>query len=312
MVQFLTFNPRKKPMNANRNDLISKRNIVDLRPNLENQRIYDDTYRADPDLIESIRAKGVLVPLLVTQNNQIVAGHRRWYAAKLAGLAEVPVTVFASDDPLDVLEALVHSNKQRRKSKEQIGREASALLRVERERAKRRQATSTGGSTPQLQEHVPEADEKGQARDKVGEALGISGKTAERAAEVAEVINKLQEGGQDQKAEELRTVLNTRSIGAAHKKATEDGHVEANQRGSAVRSPGGKKARREYAGEVMYKLIQKARRLKKGGGWSQRGVSHRFFYVGKDKAVRQAIEACGLMREFFDALEADLKSLVGP
>jgi hypothetical protein len=51
-------------------------------------------------------------------------------------------------------------------------------LGIEREKqlaaeAKKRQATSTGGSKPQLQERIPE-QEKGQARDKAAEMLGAN------------------------------------------------------------------------------------------------------------------------------------------
>jgi ParB family chromosome partitioning protein len=45
-------------------------------------------------LVQSIKEKGVLQPLIVRKNNEkyeIIAGERRWRAAKLAGLTEVPV-----------------------------------------------------------------------------------------------------------------------------------------------------------------------------------------------------------------------------
>ncbi len=58
------------------------------------------------------------------------------------------------------------------------------LEAVERERARRRQATSTGGAQPQLKEKFPEA-EKGQTRDKVAAAVGLgSGRTYDKAAGV--------------------------------------------------------------------------------------------------------------------------------
>jgi ParB/RepB/Spo0J family partition protein len=46
-----------------------------------------------PELAASIREQGVLQPLLVTPDGTVVAGHRRLAAARLAGLAAVPVTV---------------------------------------------------------------------------------------------------------------------------------------------------------------------------------------------------------------------------
>ena len=48
------------------------------------------------DLSESIKQVGVLQPLLVLDKKdyyEIIAGERRWRAAKLAGLKEVPVII---------------------------------------------------------------------------------------------------------------------------------------------------------------------------------------------------------------------------
>jgi|GEM_PF-3308051 len=52
-------------------------------------------------LSESIRENGILSPLIVwpTEENQyeIISGHRRLYAARKAGLTEVPVLICALD-----------------------------------------------------------------------------------------------------------------------------------------------------------------------------------------------------------------------
>ncbi len=66
-----------------------------LKPGMgQPRRAFDDATLAE--LAESIRSRGVLQPLLVrpvTGGHEIVAGERRWRAAQLAGLAEVPVVV---------------------------------------------------------------------------------------------------------------------------------------------------------------------------------------------------------------------------
>ncbi len=53
-------------------------------------------------LADSIREQGIIQPLLVRQTNEneyeIVAGERRWRAAQLAGLKEVPVFLKEIDD----------------------------------------------------------------------------------------------------------------------------------------------------------------------------------------------------------------------
>lgn len=54
------------------------------------------------DLAESIRRHGIIQPLTVRRLSsgyyQIVAGERRWRAARMAGLAEVPVVIIEADD----------------------------------------------------------------------------------------------------------------------------------------------------------------------------------------------------------------------
>src|SRR5207248_11592509 len=97
------------------------RKVSLLNPHPENARIYGDD--VDEKLLASVRAHGVYEPLLVTREGLIISGHRRWKAAKKAGLGEVPVSVFPSADDLDVLEALVHCNEQRVKTRYQVAQE---------------------------------------------------------------------------------------------------------------------------------------------------------------------------------------------
>ena len=59
------------------------------------------------ELAQSIRANGIIQPLIVRRemnSYQLVAGERRWRAARLAGLTEVPVVVqdFANERLLEV------------------------------------------------------------------------------------------------------------------------------------------------------------------------------------------------------------------
>jgi len=70
-------------------------NITKVEPNREQPRKKFDE-DALLELSESIKQFGVLQPLLVQQRDdyyEIIAGERRWRAAKLAGIKEVPVIV---------------------------------------------------------------------------------------------------------------------------------------------------------------------------------------------------------------------------
>lgn len=67
------------------------------------------------DLVESIKEHGILEPLIIAHTPagyQIIAGERRWRAAKLAGLSEVPV-VIKETTPRGMLEMALVENVQR-------------------------------------------------------------------------------------------------------------------------------------------------------------------------------------------------------
>jgi len=67
------------------------------------------------ELVESIRERGIIQPLIVRQANgvyELIAGERRWRAAKEVGLAEVPAIVREASDR-EVLELALIENLQR-------------------------------------------------------------------------------------------------------------------------------------------------------------------------------------------------------
>lgn len=67
------------------------------------------------DLVDSIREHGVLEPLIVAKTPagyQIIAGERRWRAAKLAGMAHVPA-IIRETSPKGMLEMALVENVQR-------------------------------------------------------------------------------------------------------------------------------------------------------------------------------------------------------
>jgi ParB family chromosome partitioning protein len=64
------------------------------------------------ELAASIRSQGILQPLLVTPAGLVVAGHRRFAAARVAGLAQVPVLVRDLSEP-EQMEIMLVENLQR-------------------------------------------------------------------------------------------------------------------------------------------------------------------------------------------------------
>lgn len=90
--------------------------ISEIEPNKGQPRKNFDK-EAMEQLAESIRVNGVLQPLLVrplaTGNYQIIAGERRWRAAKIAGMSEVPVVIRDDLSEEQVMQVALIENLQR-------------------------------------------------------------------------------------------------------------------------------------------------------------------------------------------------------
>ena len=86
-------------------------------------------------LADSIAAHGILQPLAVRASGggfyQIIAGERRWRAARMAGLSEVPVVVLEADDrtvmELALVENLQRQEQGRQWQMEQQGQRKSSI-----------------------------------------------------------------------------------------------------------------------------------------------------------------------------------------
>ena len=86
--------------------------ISQVEPGLKQPRKrFED--KALHDLADSIRTHGIIQPLTVRRLSsgyyQIIAGERRWRAAKLAGLTEVPAVIIEADDRKTMELALIEN-----------------------------------------------------------------------------------------------------------------------------------------------------------------------------------------------------------
>ncbi len=85
-------NDKKKDENLTADKTV-KITKIEPNPNQPRKHFDEDTLQ---DLSESIKQKGIIDPLIVQDMDtyyEIIAGERRWRAAKLAGLKEVPVII---------------------------------------------------------------------------------------------------------------------------------------------------------------------------------------------------------------------------
>ena len=150
------------------------------------------------ELADSIREQGIIQPLIVREKDgayELIAGERRWRAAQLAGLKDVPVIVREADDA-SVLELALIENLQRENlnpMEEALGyseliskfnlRQEDVATRVGKSRAVVANALRLLKLNPELQGYIrdgrlsvghakailglPTADQQKQAADKI-------------------------------------------------------------------------------------------------------------------------------------------------
>jgi ParB family chromosome partitioning protein len=150
------------------------------------RRHFDEDALAD--LAASIREHGVLQPVLVRPradgHYQIVAGERRWRAARMAGLAEIPVIIEHIDDEA-ALEIAIIENLQR----EDISplEEAEIFERMTREHgySLRKLATKLGKDKGYLENRLRLVD----APEDVRELVSVRKDTLSHAYELMKVTD---------------------------------------------------------------------------------------------------------------------------
>src|SRR5436190_24170913 len=90
--------PENKTTDARLGSLhVEYRPISALKPNSRNTRVHPK--KQIRQLANSILAFGFTVPILVDENGEVLAGHARLEAGKLAGLKLIPVIVIAGLSP---------------------------------------------------------------------------------------------------------------------------------------------------------------------------------------------------------------------
>ena len=90
---------------------VEKIKIREIEPNKNQPRRKFDNETIE-ELSESIKKYGIIQPILVTKKDgyyEIVAGERRWRAAKKAGLTEVPCIIREDDEKINKEVALIEN-----------------------------------------------------------------------------------------------------------------------------------------------------------------------------------------------------------
>lgn len=130
------------------------------------------------DLIESIKRNGVLTPIIVrptTENKnkyEIISGHRRSHASKVAGLKEIPAIIKNLNDDEAIIE-MVDGNIQR----EEILPSEKAFAYKLKQDALKHQGSNGGGNT----------------NETIGKEQGDSGRQVQRYIRLTYLIPELLE-----------------------------------------------------------------------------------------------------------------------
>jgi N6-adenosine-specific RNA methylase IME4 len=155
-------------------------------------------------LAQSIVNVGLLHPIVITRDGQLIAGQRRLAACKQLGWHEVPIHV------VDLADVVRGEHDENRVRKDFLPSEAVAIAReVEpliREAARKRQLAG------QPSGNLPEG--KGDTRDKTSAYVGMSGRTLEKAEAVVEAAEQEPE----KYGPLVREMDKTGRVGGVHKK----------------------------------------------------------------------------------------------
>jgi ParB/RepB/Spo0J family partition protein len=164
--------------------MITEKSIRTLKPHPFNTAVYGQE-TVDDELLRSIIENGILVPLTIKKDGIIISGHRRYLAAKKAGLKRLPVVVTTFTDELAERLAIIEHNRQRVKSLTQLMREAEELEKIEKVRAKERQG-KRHDIKPNIVSTLTPSSENGKTRDKVANMIGMKPITFQKAKNVYE------------------------------------------------------------------------------------------------------------------------------
>lgn len=149
------------------------------------------------DMVESIREHGVLVPVIVRQTEggyEMLAGHNRQNAARLAGMKEIPAIVKKDLSDQDAYVYVIETNVIQRSFSELRPSEKAAVLALRYEKI-----TCQGRRNDIVEEiaqlsgvEVPETcvhdEHKLKSRDSLGEEYGLSGSSVNRLLRVNQLV----------------------------------------------------------------------------------------------------------------------------
>ena len=158
------------------------------------------------DMIESIRKNGILTPLVVQPtidgNYEILIGHNRWNAARLAGLQSVPCIVKQGLSENEAEMYVIESNVMQRGFGNLKISEQAEVLRMrydsmfsqgKRNDIQRELVMLENGENPTSVPMDTKLEKGKTSKDKVGEEYGISASSVARLLRITKLCDTIKE-----------------------------------------------------------------------------------------------------------------------
>ena len=171
-------------------------NINELKPHPRNNEFFDDMSGEKwKEFIESIKTRGVIEPIVITPDKEIVSGHQRVRACKELGIKTVMCDVHTYNSEDEILQDLLETNIRQRGdvggSAKKVGLRIKELERI--------YGIKQGGSGFYGNKHTennvetPNNSETLKTQQQLAKEMGISVDTLNNYKKLTEMIPELEE-----------------------------------------------------------------------------------------------------------------------
>lgn len=157
------------------------------------------------DMVESIRTNGVLIPIIVQPVSggkyEILIGHNRWNAGRLAGLTAIPAIIKEGLTEEEAEIYVVESNLLQRSFSEMKISEQAAVIAMRHSKmfsqGKRNdiihELQMLEGINEETSGQIVPKSETGRTRDNIGEEYGMNGRNVARLLRIDKLVQPLKD-----------------------------------------------------------------------------------------------------------------------
>ena len=154
------------------------------------------------DMVDSIKEHGILIPVIVQKKEsvyEILSGHNRWNAAKIAGITEIPAIIKENLTEREAYVYVIETNMVQRSFDDLLPSEKAAVL------AERYEKVMCQGRRNDILEEIAMLNgvdvletcghdvHKSKSRDSVGEDYGMTGRNIARYMRLNQTTDQIKE-----------------------------------------------------------------------------------------------------------------------